>query len=360
MTETLSTRLKFRPVEDAARPLSLVTTPATTLVERPLELWAVSDGRVGMENQVLGLCEAIARLAPARIVRKTVVWKDGYERLPSFLKWNPLGGLAKESDHFEAPWPDMLVAVGRGTLAISRGIRRWSGGRTFTVQLQNPHWPAREFHAVIPPRHDKLGGRNVIPVTGSAHRVTPEKIAAEYELFRSQLDPLPHPRVAVLVGGTSKAFDLTEERATRLAAEIALAVETEGGSILLTFSRRTPEPARDVMTAKLRRLPGIIWNDQPPNPYFAFLQAADYVLVTEDSTNMATEAASTGKPVFVMKMDGSSDKFRRFHDELERLDAARPWGGALYSWDYEPVRDTEKAAAAVLRLFRDRPMRRVD
>ena len=357
MTETLSTRLKFRPVEDAAaRPLSLVTPP----VERPLELWAVSDGRVGMVNQVLGLCEAIARLAPARIVRKTVVWKDGWERLPSFLKWNPLGGLAKESDRFEAPWPDMLVAVGRSTLAISRGIRKWSGGRTFTVQLQNPHWPARGFDAVVPPRHDKLGGRNVIPVTGSAHRVTPEKIAAEYELFRAGLDPLPHPRVAVLVGGTSKAFDLSEERATRLAAEIALAVETEGGSVLLTFSRRTPEPARDVMKAKLKRLPGILWDDQPPNPYFAFLQAADYVLVTEDSTNMAAEAASTGKPVFVLKMDGASDKFRRFHDELERLDAARPWGGALYSWDYAPVRDTEKAAAAVLRLFRDRPMRMVD
>jgi mitochondrial fission protein ELM1 len=56
-------------------------------------------------------------------------------------------------------------------------------------------------------------------------------------------------------------------------------------------------------------------------------------------------------------MDGTSEKFRRFHDELERLDAARPWGGTLYGWDYEPVRDTEKAAAAVLRMFRDRPAR---
>ncbi len=352
MTDSLPTPLKFRPVEDAVRPLSLVTPPA----ERPLELWAVSDGRVGMENQVLGLCEALARLAPARIVRKHVVWKDGWERLPSFLKWSPLAGLAKTADKFEEPWPDVLVAVGRGTLAISRGVRKWSAGKTFVVQLQNPHWPAREFDAVVPPRHDKISGRNVVPVTGSIHRVTPEKTAADYEAFRQVLEDLPRPRVAVLVGGTSKVFDLSEERATRLAAEIALAIETEGGSVMLTFSRRTPEPARDVMTSKLRRLPGVIWDDQAPNPYFAFLHAADYVLVTEDSTNMATEAASTGKPVFVLKMDGSSDKFRRFHDELERLDAARPWGGTLYSWTYEPVRDTDKAAAAVLRMFKDKAL----
>jgi mitochondrial fission protein ELM1 len=343
-------RLSFRPTDEATTPLALVT-PRT---ERPLEIWAVSDGRIGMENQAMGLAEAIARLTPARIVKKSIAWTPLYERLPSFLKINTRKGLSPGSSPITPPWPDLLIAVGRHTMAVSRGVRRWSKGRTFVVQVQNPRWPSDQFDAVIPPRHDRLKGRNVIPVTGSVHRVTPEKIDAEYALFADLLDPLPHPRVAVLIGGASKAFDLSEERATRLAAEIALAVETEGGSILLTFSRRTPEPARAAMTAKLKRLPGLIWDDQPPNPYFAFLGAADYILATEDSTNMATEAASTGKPVFILKMDGSSDKFRRFHAELEALDAARPWGGSLYRWDYEPIRDTEKAAAAVLRMYRDR------
>jgi mitochondrial fission protein ELM1 len=347
---TPRSRLSFRPTDEAVKPLALVTPGS----ERPLEIWAVSDGRIGMENQALGLAEAIARLTPARIVKKHISWTPLYERLPSFLKINTRKGLSPGSDPIAAPWPDLLIAVGRHTMAVSRGVRRWSKGKTFVVQVQNPRWPSDQFDAVIPPRHDKLKGRNVIPVTGSVHRVTPEKIEAEYALFRDLIDPLPHPRVAILIGGTSKAFDLSEERATRLVAEIALAVETEGGSILLTFSRRTPEPARAAMTAKLKRLPGLIWDDQPPNPYFAFLGAADYILATEDSTNMATEAASTGKPVFILKMDGTSEKFSRFHAELEALDAARPWGGSLYRWDYEPIRDTEKAATAVLRLYRDR------
>ena len=40
-----------------------------------------------------------------------------------------------------------------------------------------------------------------------------------------------------------------------------------------------------------------IWDGTGANPYFAFLHHADHVLVTEDSANMAAEAASTAKPV---------------------------------------------------------------
>ena len=66
-----------------------------------------------------------------------------------------------------------------------------------------------------------------------------------------------------------------------------------GGSLLMTFSRRTPEGAREIMTRRLRALPGWIWRGSGPNPLFAFLEAADHILVTEDSANMAAEAAST-------------------------------------------------------------------
>jgi hypothetical protein len=180
---------------------------------------------------------------------------------------------------------------------------------------------------VIPPKHDRLTGENVLPITGSPHRVTATRLDSEYEKFQDQIDALPRPRVAVLLGGKSRAFDLSALRAAEMAHQIQLPLEQEGGSLLMTFSRRTPEQAKALLTARLRHLPGIIWDGAGANPYFAFLAAADYILVTEDSTNMATEAASTGKPVFILKMDGTSLKFRLFHQELERMGAARPYGG---------------------------------
>lgn len=312
----------------------------------------MSDGRAGIEAQVVGLADALSRLTPCEVTVKRVGWKGRTGRLPWWLNLFPRRWLTPESDipgpkDAEA-WPDVWLAAGRATLPLSIRAKRWSGGKTYVVQVQDPRVPATMFDLVIPPKHDRLSGDNVLPITGSPHRVTPERLASEAKAFKRLVDPLPRPRVAVLIGGKSKAFDLSSQRAAQIAHSIQIPLEQEGGSLMMTFSRRTPEPARALITARLRHLPGVIWNGEGPNPYFAFLAAADYILVTEDSTNMATEAASTGKPVFVLKMDGSSLKFRLFHEELERMGAARPYGGAFHGWTYEPVNETDRAAREVL------------
>jgi mitochondrial fission protein ELM1 len=336
------------PADAPAPEIPAPEVPAPAAPERPpITIWAISDGRAGIEAQAVGLAEAVARQVPARIVVKRVGWSGRTGRLPWWANWLPRRWLTPQSE-IHAPWPDLWIAAGRATLPLSIRARRWSGGKTYVVQVQDPRVPAHMFDLVIPPKHDRLSGDNILPITGSPHRVTSQRLEAEYEKFKDRIDPLPHPRVAVLLGGKSKAFDLSVERAAQMAHQIQLPLEQEGGSLLLTFSRRTPEPARALLTARLRHLPGVLWDGEGPNPYFAFLAGADYILVTEDSTNMAVEAASTGKPVFILKMDGQSLKFRLFHQELERQGAARPYGGAFHGWTYEPVDETGRAAAEVV------------
>lgn len=313
----------------------------------PLTIWAMSDGRAGIEAQAVGLSEAVARRRKADITLKRIAWKGAVGRLPWWLTIFPRRLLTPESK-VEGPWPDILIAAGRATLPIAMRIRKWSGGKTFVVQIQDPRVPAKFFDLVIPPNHDRLKGDNIVSIIGAPHRVTEKKLSDEYARFAADIDPLPHPRAAVLIGGRSKAFDLTPERAAQIAQQIQLPLEQEGGSLLMTFSRRTPPQARALLTARLKHLPGQIWDGEGENPYFAFLAGADYILVTEDSANMATEAASTGKPVFILKMDGQSLKFRLFHEELERHGAARPFGGAFHGWTYEPLAETDRAAGEVL------------
>ncbi len=321
---------------------------------RPLIVWAVSDGRAGIEAQVTGLAGALARLRPCEVVVKRVEWTGRTGRLPWWLNLAPRRALAPESG-IEPPWPDIWIAAGRATLPLSLRMRRWSKGQTYVVQIQDPRTPLSPYDLVIPPKHDRLTGANVFPIVGSPGRVTPERLAQEFERFREMIDPLPHPRVAVVIGGKSKAHDLTPIRAAAMAHEIETPVIQEGGSVMVSFTRRTPEAAQAILAARLKHLPGLIWDGSGDNPYFAFLAGADYILVTEDSTNLATDAASTGKPVFVMKMDGESLKFRRFHEDLERLGAARPFGGAFHSWKYAPLAETDRAAQEVLRRFEGAP-----
>ncbi len=313
----------------------------------PLVIWAVSDGRAGIEAQAVGLAEAVARQRKATVVIKRINWKGRLGRLPWWLTLFPRRWLTPESE-FDAPWPDLVVAAGRATLPLSIRLRKWTGGKTFVVQIQDPRAPAGLFDLVVPPNHDRLKGDNIVSIIGAPHRVTAKKLADEYKRFAAAIDPLPHPRAAVLIGGRSKAFDLSPERAAQIAQQIQLPLEQEGGSLLMTFSRRTPPQARALLTARLKHLPGFIWDNEGDNPYFAFLAGADYVLVTEDSANMATEAAGTGKPVFILKMDGQSLKFRLFHEELESHGAARPFGGAFHGWTYEPLAETDRAAGEIL------------
>jgi mitochondrial fission protein ELM1 len=316
----------------------------------PLRIWAVSDGRAGIENQALGLAEAVARLTPAEITVKRIGWRGPLGRLPTrVLGLAPLSGLSPESDPVGPPWPDLWIGAGRAVLPLSIRMRRWSGGRSFVVQTQDPRLPSRLFDLVVPPEHDALAGPNVFSILGSPHRVTAERLAREAEAFAGRLSGITGSKAAVLIGGKSRAFDLPPQRAETLGRALRTALEAEGASVLATFSRRTPPAARRALGDQLSAGPGWVWDGEGPNPYFAFLAAADVILVTEDSINMAAEAAATGKPVHILPMLGGSARIARFHAALRARGASRPFEGRLERWTYEPLRETDRAAAEVLR-----------
>ncbi|MDB5496021.1 MAG: putative nucleoside-diphosphate-sugar epimerase [Phenylobacterium sp.] len=340
--------------DSATAPLRDALFAMTGAAAAPLTIWAVSDGRVGIEAQVRGLAEAVARRRPASIVVKRVDWKWGLGRTPLSLISLPRLTLRADSP-ITPPWPDIWIGAGRASLPLSRRVRRWSGGRTFVVQTQDPRRALAAFDLVVPPVHDRLSGPNVFPIVGAPNRISAEGFARDLARFRPRIDPLSQPRVTMIVGGKSKVHDLPPRRAREMAAEVAAAVKAIGGSLLVSFTRRTPEPARRILTEGLSDIPGWIWDGEDDNPYFAFLAAADIILVTEDSTNLATDAATTGKPIHVLAMAGGGVKFDRFHQDLRRRGVTRPFTGSLANWTYPPLDETNRAAAELLRRFDGRP-----
>jgi mitochondrial fission protein ELM1 len=323
--------------------IALAADPAPSLT-----IWAVSDGRVGIRAQALGLAEAIARERPASLAARTIGWRYGLGRLP----WRLIPTAALEADGpIAPPWPDIWVGAGRATLPLSARVRAWSGARTFVVQTQDPGTAAGALDLIIPPLHDELSGDNVFPILGSPTRMHAAGSARDLATFGARIAALPHPRVAMVVGGRSAVHDLPTGRARAMATEVAAAIRAAGGSLMLSFTRRTPAAAQQVMSQALAGVPGWIWDGTGPNPYFAFLAAADAILVTEDSVNLATDAATTGKPVHVLAMAGGGRKFERFHADLRRLGVTRPFDGGLSTWSYEPLDETGRAAREVLRRY---------
>lgn len=326
------------------------------VTREPLKIWAVSDGRAGIETQVLGLAEAIARLTPVEITPKHIHYSSAFDRLPTALKVLPDAMLRADSDSLDAPFPDIWIAAGRATLPHSLRMRKRSTGRTLVVQLQDPKTDLKAFDVVIAPEHDGLSGDNVLTILGSTNRITPQRLAADHAAWAERIDALKPPYITALIGGKSKAYDLGADRAAALALQLKLAVAETGGSLLLTLSRRTPAAAQDVFKDVLKDVPGLIYEGEGDNPYFAFLHAADHILVTEDSVNMATEAAATGKPVHVLAMDRVKPalKFETFHKNLRLHGIARPFSGYLEAWAYVPLNETERAAQHVLQVFAEK------
>lgn len=320
-----------------------------------LTIWAVSDGRAGMENQVLGIADAVQRRVPSTVITKRIVVAKPYDALPRMFWGNPFDHLSGEGDVLSPPWPDVFIGCGRRTVPFAMALKK----HCFTVQTQDPHAPADKFGLVIPPIHDQLKGRGVMPIQGSPNRLTADRLKVESTLLAASLPDeirFNRPFAAALIGGPSKAYRWTKEAEEGIMSSIASAIGA-GYSVLATVSRRTPKHFAERLEYAFKSKKLWLWDGEPvgpiENPYFGMLGMADKILVTEESANMITEAAFTGKPVHLLKLQGGGAKWKRFHKALEDRGVIKPGASMKHEWSYSPLRETERVAdEIILRLTR--------
>lgn len=313
--------------------------------------WTITDGKPGMESQCLGLAEAVG----LPVVGKRIAVRAPWRWLPPRLWLLPLRAPAPQGDRLEPPWPELVIASGRQSVAPAAAIRFASGGRTICIQIQTPRIDPRRFDLVVVPRHDRLRGENVVPTQAALHRITPRRLAEASEQFAPLLAHLPRPLVAVLVGGTNRDYRLAPPVARRLGEQLAAMAATFGAGLAVTTSRRTGEANAAALRQGIgETVPLRFWDQLGENPYFGFLALADAIVVTADSVSMVSEACSTGKPVYVVPLPGRSAKLEEFHERLRAAGITRPFDGTLDRWRYQPLDDTARVAAIVRELVAKR------
>jgi mitochondrial fission protein ELM1 len=315
------------------------------------EAWILTNGAPGMEAQGIAVVQATGMPFKLKKVRVggPLSW------LPSRIQiWLPPRFFLRfvtSSEPLCPPWPRLIVSVGRQSVAPALAIKGLSNQATFSVHVQDPKVAASHFDWIAAPKHDGFIGRNVTTTLGAVHGITPDRVAAAKERFAKLIDQLPHPRVAVLLGGNSRAFRFTLADAERFGYSLATMIRENNGSLLITPSARTPSDAVAVLKRAISEVPHLIWDGTDENPYLAFLGFADAIVVTSDSVNMVTEAAGTGKPVYVEFLPGNSRRIARFHTFMREAGATRPFNGRLESWSYKPINDTELVASVIRRAL---------
>jgi len=313
-----------------------------TVSGRTPSVWALHDGKIGMANQVLGLAEAVGY----SITEKAVALRSPWRHLAPPLWLHPMAALAPEGAALEPPWPDLMIACGRTVTALALSVKRLSRGRTFWVQVQDPRFARRHVDLMVIPRHDPARGENVLLTSGAVHRVRPQVLEAARARFAPAFASMRRPLVGVLIGGSNRVYRLTPAIASRLGEQLA-ALAAQGFGIAVTPSRRTGEGALGALRDRLTGVPHFLWDGTGENPYSGLLAHADALVVTGDSVNMVSEAASTGKPVHVVDLEGGSAKFRRFHELFRHAGITRTFRGQVEHWTYAPPDDTERAAAEI-------------
>ena len=305
--------------------------------------WVLTEGHVGMENQALGLAEAMGIEPAVKRLWPRAPWRY----LPPRLWPAPLRSPGPGGDALQPPWPDLLITCGKRSTAPALAIKRASGGRTFTVHISDPRMSPAKFDLVVVSEHDPPRGENVIVVRGTVHRVTQAKLEAEARRIAGRLEGLPRPLVAVLIGGSNRKHKVGGDAMERFVGQLARLSRDRGAGLLVTASRRTGENNEAILRRGLADLPAEIWDRQGENPYFGYLGAADAIIVSGDSVSMVSEACSTGKPVHVARLATMSRRLEAFHAGLERDGLTRPFDGALQDWHYKPLDDTGRAANEV-------------
>ena len=311
--------------------------------------WVITDGSVGMEAQGIAVAEAVGLQFTLKRVRPKGALRLVPTPLQILMPGKTLLRAVDTCDPLEPPWPRLVISIGRRSVPVALAIKRLSGA--YALHIQNPKVPAGLFDLVATPVHDNFQGPNVITTFGAVHGVTPERLAEAGKSFAPRIEALPHPRIAVLLGGKSGAFSFGPEVATEFGAKLANLARETGGSLLVTPSRRTNPDTLAALSSAIADAPHFVWDGAGDNPYFAFLSLADSIIATEDSVNMVTEAAGTGKPVYVQTLPGRSTRLSRFHELMRERGATRPFEGHLESWSYAPVNDTELVASAIRRAL---------
>lgn len=329
-----------------------LSSDVPTAPEQSKTCWVVTDGKIGTENQCLGLADALG-LTP---VVKRIALRAPWRWLTPYLRGFEKFAFSSKGDAITAPFPDIVVASGRRALPASFYIKKASP-KTFVVQLQDPHCNPALFDMVVVPEHDRIRGPNVVTSIGALHRVTPERLQSEADKWRDHWADLAPPYATVLIGGPNAIYDFDEKISAQIIRDLRSVLTSFPGSLLITCSRRTPLAAQRAIKKELVGLNNNyakrawLWDGPKStggeNPYIGMLGIASHIIVTADSVSMISDAATSGKPVHLIDLPGGSPKFRRFYNALRDHGVIRSFSPPLAEWAYQPLYETKRIATLI-------------
>ncbi len=249
-------------------------------------IWVLLGERTGDNNQAMALAEALGM--------PFVTKQLDYNLLRAVTRWlGPTKATLKPEfvAQLSAPWPDVVIGIGRRSVPVARWIRKQSAGRAKLVLIGNPRIDPGLFDLVVTTRQYPVPpGANVLLLPVAMSRfVAPPAPTAKEQAFLAEAGQFR----LIAIGGATKYWTMPVERIVE-----AVRRPFEGNVVAVT-SRRT-DPA---IIEELRDIPALQLVDGSSPRFALLLDRAVEIFVTGDSVSLLSEAVLAGKPVALIPIE---------------------------------------------------------
>tara|TARA_B100000767_G_scaffold221133_1_gene209563 strand:- start:143 stop:1093 length:951 start_codon:yes stop_codon:yes gene_type:complete len=303
-----------------------------------LKAHILSQGMHGMISQVEGLAKALN----LNFRHHTVKLKPLWNLIPP--KLTPISeNLLTEKFICDSK---VIISCGRKSVIHSIALKKRFKNDIFNIHIQNPKVSIKNFDLIICPEHDGLEGENVIRTKGAIHYLTKQDIDTNSKFIK--IDKEEKKIVSFIIGGPNKYFDYSDNQVDLIFNKIKTLFTPDKYKLIVIPSYRTPE---DIIRKAFNAFSHnhLVIKEVDKNAYLSSLSLAEIVVVTCDSTSMISEAAVTGKPIYIANMSPikNNNRFKNFYNQFKNLGIARELNDSIDNWSYDKLDEVNRIAPII-------------
>ena len=299
----------------------------------------LTQGMHGMISQVEGLAKALDLDFTHHTVETNKFWKIFPPKLTPISQ--------KVFKKIDVEDFDVIISCGRKSVIPSIYLKKNSSKKVINIHIQDPKVNLDNFSYVIAPQHDGLTGKNVYSTKGAIHYLTKEEINNHTNYLISRLKAGKEYFLLIL-GGPTKHYDYSDNNILNIFNLFNDLVEKNNLQGIVIPSMRTPKNIIDLAKNKLNQK-SIVIDTIDKKAYLSALSLAKYIAITCDSTSMISEAALTGKPIYVADIPTKKNdqRFQKFKKLFHQLNIIKKLDTKLETWDYEILDETSRVAKEI-------------
>ena len=297
----------------------------------------LTEGMHGMISQVEGLAKALDIDFTHHKVELNNFWK----LIPPIF--TPVSQIVyKKLDHSGF---DLIISCGRKSIITSIHLKNTSNKKVFNIHIQDPKVNLDNFDFIVAPEHDAIKGQNVITTKGAIHYLTENEINENKDYLNSFIKKDHREVWALILGGPTKYYDYSKKNMKHIFSILYKLLQKHDFQLVVIPSMRTPINTIDYAKEYLGESHTIIKNVDK-KAYLSALAISKNIVVTCDSSSMISEAALTGKPIYVANIEPKKNdkRFQSFKNLFRELNITRNLGEEVETWNYQKLDETNRIA----------------